>query len=136
MCSVGCNLCSIFSTNCTECSNGYYLYYETFTCCNICPLGSYIDPSLVNKCSICNVGCVVCLTYGFNCTSCRTVAGIPYYLSANSYTCSINCPNGQFKDATLNNKCSFCDAICTSCFGFSTNCTACANNYYLKFGTY
>jgi proprotein convertase subtilisin/kexin type 5 len=88
---------------------------------------------MTNQCTICPVGCAVCIS-SLNCSVCRNVSGLFYYLLNNS--CSINCPLTQYEGFNnySNPICIACISPCQNCNG-NISCLSCVNGYNLIYGT-
>lgn len=148
-------LCSACTANCQQCSSSTSCdicvakYYAVGTLCMPlhctrlmggscaeCMAGFYLDLA-TNTCNLCQATCTTCANEATSCTSCSA----PYTLVGS--TCSIlNC---KTSNGTLCGECALgyfltnngtaclpCDAACSSCVGFASNCTACHSKYTLS----
>ena len=130
-CDYRCSQCVGSPTNCSVCAtaSGVTHYLLNFACLDVCPVLGYYGVAANNTCQPCTTGCRSC-TAGLisTCSSCQTVAAVPYYLGASDTTCYATCPDGQYKDDINHpNQCLICDVSCTKCAGTSTNCTFCGS---------
>ena len=131
------------ANKCTKCTNTsaaaadfYYKDLYTDSCATSCATGSY-EPATGFNCEKCHESCVDCDVSATNCTGCKNVTGIVYYLNASS--CLAKCPDGKYGSAH-NNSCEKCHDFCSKCVeSTDQNCVACRINntikYYLSFGT-
>jgi hypothetical protein len=92
-------------------------------------------------CRLCDTGCSACEGNGSNCSSCVTIARVPYFLSIEHNACYLSCPSGQYGH---NNLCLTCVPGCLTCFGSTINdCNNCTTAnisgvitpFYLNYGT-
>jgi len=117
---------------------------STHTCSSSCPLSQFANPS-VYRCDACPSTCISCTSWT-NCLSCITNS-VSYnnycygycnpanitemYFNKDNITCTATCPIGTYASVVY---CKLCDAVCSSCFKISTNCTGCSNGLYLLNG--
>lgn len=118
VCTDNCLTCSVETSNCTDCPNGFY--YLDYECLVTCPSGYYEDYYSKN-CELCVSPCETCSSSSA-CESC--VSG--YYLYEDD--CMIDCPTGYYEG---NGTCDSCNTtICRSCSATPDNCSDCAAGYY------
>lgn len=140
-CDANCKTCSMVTTFCDSCHQGYGLIYNScqencidhchscaFPCTN-CELGYYL---LNGVCIKCDISCMACTAYGSDkCTHCAE----GYYKENN--TCKLSCqefclscdePCTLCQDGYFNyiNGCSACSLNCAKCEGSSDKCTSCS----------
>lgn len=64
LCDVGCAICEVKSSNCSQCTTiggvQYDLHYNTTLCLTSCPVGQFSNKNIENTCSLCDVGCSIC----------------------------------------------------------------------------
>ena len=137
LCHPGCALCKGGSlTQCSACKIDdvtdpltHVTYFKKITvsqCTTVCDAGQYEDPTDF-LCKYCHNTCSECLDASENCTSCKNVSGIVYFLYSpnDENQCVQVCPDG-FYGQKSNNKCMPCDNRCKLCTGPSNDsCSEC-----------
>lgn len=137
--------CSNVFDNCTSCTAGgaNTAYLTTIgtsypKCLAECLAGQYAS-SADQACHLCDSSCVKCINSSTTCLQCANNFG---WLN---YACYTVCADGLFLESNTVNanyvncptcyNCTTCDAICLTCTGVKTQCTACpisgANTAYL-----
>lgn len=133
-CDANCDTCQTSANNCLTCPTGKYLYTTDKKCYDSCPGGSYLDAT--DKCSDCPTGCAACsLGSSVDCSECKTVNGVPYYLAGTS--CTSGCGNGNYGGAdpsTFKPTCITCSNPCGNCLS-DTSCLTCSVGRLVAGGT-
>ena len=128
-CSSDCDGCTLAATNCIKCASGKFKQIGSNNC-GSCPDG-YYGSTVSNYCTLCETGCKTCNS-SLVCTSCKSVAGVNYYLDSNK--CLPVCSLGKYGDNTGTAPvCTNCTSICGSCISL-TACLSCATGYVLLYG--
>jgi hypothetical protein len=120
-CVANCAYCLDLGTNCVNCKNNYYLYYNgpsDYSCLWNCPTHFFKNQTGNDFCQICDTNCLDCAGPPTVCTSCDT--GKFLYQSV----CYNPCPPEMYPD-TPTSTCKLCDNFCSVCAVIPTNCTAC-----------
>lgn len=143
-CDSSCQACSgPSSSNCTVCLATDYTIPGVNSCYkSACPTG-YVAQGLICQtscntgyynssgfCTICNSNCTAC-TNATYCTSCNL--GYTLYPGTTTSSCIQDCGTALYVTSSL--ACAACSIGCGSCYGTSTNCTACATGKLLYSNT-
>ena len=142
MCNINCATCEVNSTFCLTCTyvNTITIVYLYENACIItCPSGYWMNSTVQtdHQCSTCHEYCTVCTgPTNIECSQCgnQTVNGtlIQYYKDQSTTTCNPTCPDGQYIDDLVPNRCVPCDSSCVRCNVSSTNCFQCSfTGYFL-----
>ena len=128
-CNIWCSQCTgSLNTQCSACSEGYFLQPSSTTCLNTCPT-EYWQDTATRKCMPCDNACSDCLDGTHTqCSSCK----LGYFLQPSSTICLNSCPDGSWEDTT-NHICSSCDISCSVCTGANNDeCSSCNSGYFLQ----
>jgi proprotein convertase subtilisin/kexin type 5 len=120
-----CSLC-ISATNCSVCSQGFYLRSSVSFCFSTCLDGYYYD-NQTNVCQVCSPNCTICTSL----TLC-SVCSVSYFLIRQLSQC-VNAPDclwGLYPD----NSTQVCEVCPSTCDGCSNNLT-CLSCYAGQFRT-
>lgn len=92
---------------------------------------------LDHQCTYCHSYCTVCTgPSNIECSFCGNTtinsSIVQYYKDRYSTTCNPDCPDGQYIDAIVPNKCVPCDSACVRCENSSIHCYQCSfSGYFL-----
>ncbi|KAL4507644.1 hypothetical protein ABPG73_012332 [Tetrahymena malaccensis] len=112
-CDASCKACSINSSICQGCNNGYYQQKEN------------------QSCQKCDENCATCDGQGTNCTSCNKDKYLDKYkIKLNQKI--LQQINKKYRSLNPGNKCQPCDIACDGCTGSeSSDCLKCKDGYSL-----
>ena len=127
-CDPKCLTCTLASTGCLSCANGFYLVrlsVTSYDCLASCPSGYFKESQ---RCDVCVFPCNTCSSAS-SCLTC--VVGTYFY--ANSSVCLLTCPSSSYLDSATAS-CLACTAPCLSCKS-SSYCLSCTTGLYLNGGS-
>ena len=128
-CSEGCGVSEYKDLNekkCIPCSDSNCQSCDDTGQCSTCKAEFFLSSG---SCTKCPTGCSSCTSL----TKCESCSDENHFLGTDGFTCSENCPEGEYKSNQVTKKCLSCPDNCLECtFNSESKCSKCKEGFEPK----